>query len=469
MVIRTYFDKNNTLVYNSNVNTAKNPITELYYGGFGVSNRYSRYIFHFDETRLKSLYTDGTFTDLTKLKHILRLTNTGAFDKELLNTIMGSKERTSSFDLILFKIQQNWDEGTGYDHEYPMLAFGDASFSINPSNWVEARTAEDWLNGNGVYSGNPSSIIVATQHFDNGNENIEMDITSYVNGVLNGDDNYGLGIAFSKVFEDTTTTTNQYVGFFSKYTNTFYEPFIESVYTNTIKDDRHDFFLDKTNKLYLYVNLGGNPTNLDIIPNVAIYNADGTLFQTFSNLQVNHVTKGVYSIDVTIPTTTTEYPDLLFTDVWKNVKINGVTRPDIELDFVLKDSMGYFNIGDSDNLPKAFGITITGVRRDERVKRGDIRKILVSARIPYTIEQKQSLDSLKYRLYVKEGRNEYTVIDFQDVEMTNNTNYFLLDTQSLLPNTYYLDVKVQSNLEINTVKEVISFDIVSQSDLRISQ
>jgi hypothetical protein len=469
MVIRTYIDKNNTLVYNSNVNTAKNPIAELYYGGFGISNRYSRYIFHFDETRLKSLYTGGTFTDLTKLKHTLRLTNTGAFDKELLNTIMGSKERTSSFDLILFKIEQPWDEGTGYDHEYPMLVFGDASFSINPSNWIKARNGDEWLNGSGVYSGDPSSIIIATQHFDNGNENIEMDITSYVNGVLNGNTNYGLGIAFSKVLENTTTTTNQYVGFFTKYTNTFYEPLIESIYTNNIKDDRHNFFLDKTNKLYLYVNLGGTPTNLDIIPNVAIYNADGTLFQTFSNLQVNHVTKGVYSIDVTIPTTTTEFPDLLFSDVWKNIKINGITRPDIELDFLLKDSMSYFNIGDSDDLPKPFGITVTGIRRDEKVKRGDIRKVIVSARIPYTVEQKQSLDSLKYRLYVKEGKNEYTVIDFQDVEMTNNTNYFLLDTQSLLPSTYYLDIKVESNLEINTVKEVISFDVISQSDLRISQ
>lgn len=469
MVIRTYFDKNNTLVYNSNVNTAKNPIAELYYGGFGVNNRYSRFIFYFDETRLKSLYTGGTFTDLTKLKHTLRLTNTGAFDKELLNTIMGTKERTTSFDLILFKINQVWDEGTGYDHEYPVLLTGDAAFSINPSNWVNARTAETWANGGGVYSGNPASIIVATQHFDNGNENIEMDITNYVNGLLTGNTNYGLGLAFSKVLEETTTTTNQYVGFFSKYTNTFYEPFVESVYINHIKDDRHNFFLDKPNKLYLYVNLNGTPTNLDSTPNVDIYDANGNFFQGFTSNNVKHVTKGVYSIDITIPTSTNEFPDLLFNDVWKNIVINGIARPNIQLDFVLKDSMGYYNIGDADDLPKPFGITVSGVKRDEKIKRGDIRKIMVSARIPYTIEQKQSLDSLKYRLYIKEGRSEYTVIDFQDVEMTNNTNYFLLDTESLLPNTYYLDVKVESNLEVNTVKETISFEIVNQSDLRISQ
>ena len=65
MVIRTYFDKNNTLIYNSNVNTAKNPIAEIYYGGFGVNNRYSRFLFYFDESRLKGLYTGGTFNNLS--------------------------------------------------------------------------------------------------------------------------------------------------------------------------------------------------------------------------------------------------------------------------------------------------------------------------------------------------------------------------------------------------------------------
>ena len=135
---------------------------------------------------------------------------------------------------------------------------------------------------------------------------------------------------------------------------------------------------------------------------------------------------------------------------------------------LLKDGGGYFNIGDNSSTPKKVGLTVTGIRLDERVYRGDIRKVIVSTRIPYTINQKQSVDSLKYRLYVKEGRNEYTVIDFQDIEMSNNQNYFLLDTESLVPGTYYLDIQVESNYEVLTNKEILSFDIVSQSDLRDS-
>jgi hypothetical protein len=47
----------------------------------------------------------------------------------------------------------------------------------------------------------------------------------------------------------------------------------------------------------------------------------------------------------------------------------------------------------------------------EKIKRGDVR-VIVSARIPYTVEQTQTISDLKYRLYVNEGNAELTVIDF---------------------------------------------------------
>jgi hypothetical protein len=467
MVVRTYFDRNNTIVLNSKVNTGLNPITELYYGGDSSSQSYTRFIFQFDESRLKGLYTGGTYTDLSKLTHTLKMTNTGAFDTELLGSATcDGKDRACSFDLIVFPIEQDWDEGCGYDYG-SCTYIGDGSESFSPSNWFYAQTNTSWSGGSGSYSGSPT--VLATQHFEKGNENIEIDITNIVNGYLTGATNYGLGIAFTRALEETETTNKQYVGFFTRHTQTFYEPLVESVYECNINDDRADFYLDKPNKLYLYVNLGGTPTNLDTMPGVVIRDSNGDIFSAITSSAVTHVTKGVYSIDINVPTTTDNTDCIEFTDTWTGITINGVSRPDIELDFILKDSLGYYNIGDGDSLPKQVGLNVTGIKRDERIYRGDIRKVIVSSRIPYTIEQKQSVDNLKYRLYVKEGRNEYTVIDFQNVEMANNYNYFLLDTASLIPGTYYLDVKVESNLEVNTVKEILSFDIVSQSDLRISQ
>jgi len=465
MILRTYFDKNNTIVSNLNINTGLNPITELFYGGAQSQEKYSRFLFHFDETRIKSLYTGGTFTDLTKLKHTLRLTNTGSFDKDLLNGTMGSKKRTCSFDLILFKIEEEWDNGVGYDYEVCDLLNGDCAFSNSPSNWTNPKTGFNWSNGTGVYSGSPSAITVTYQHFDKGNENIEMDITDYVNGVLTGDTNYGLGIAYDRSYELMNTNSLQYVGFFTNNTQTFYEPYVETIYSNHIKDDRNNFFLDKNNKIYLYVNTNGNPTNLDVIPNVEIRDANDVLFTSYTSSQVVHVTKGVYSIDLLVPTIATN-EGTMYSDVWKNIFINGVQRQDIALDFVTKDSMEYYNIGNNDTLPKKVGVSISGLQNREKIKRGDIRKILVSARIPYTVEQTQSVDDIKYRLYVSEGSSELTVIDFQPVEMASNYYYFLLDTESLIPNMYYLDVLVTSNLEVTTIKNAVQFEIVNQVDLR---
>ena len=70
---------------------------------------------------------------------------------------------------------------------------------------------------------------------------------------------------------------------------------------------------------------------------------------------------------------------------------------------------------------------------------------------------------------MKEGAPELTVIDFQPIEMANNHYYFLLDTASLIPNTYYLDVLASSNQEVTTIKNAIQFTIVNQVDLRNSQ
>ena len=480
MVVRTYFDRNNTIVFNDYINTGRNPITELYYGGGIIDQSYSRFLFHFDETRLRNLYNDKTFPDVSLMKHTLRMTNTGAFDLSLLGKdTCDGKNRASSFDLIVFKILQDWDEGVGYDYhaEIPLVEPSYVkSYNVQtsvtsycPSNWYDARTNEIWKNGSGTYSGSPTNIIVATQHFEQGNENIEIDITNIVNQYITGDTNYGLGIAFKRILEETPTDNYQYVGFFTRHTQTFYEPYVETTYACHIKDDRADFYLDKPNRLYLYSNLNGRPTNLDETPTVTVYDNCGLVISSYTQNDVVQCTKGVYYIDITVPTGGNNQPGVLINDVWGNIKINGINRPNIELSTELKDSMGYYDIGDNDGLPKKVGFNISGIDLHEKIKRGDIRKVLVSTRIPYTTNQTQRVDRLQYRLYVKEGKSEYTVIDYQDLEMTTNTNYFLLDTQSLIPNTYYLDVRYESNLEVSTTKEVLKFDIVSQVELRISQ
>jgi hypothetical protein len=71
-----------------------------------------------------SLNSELYFLEVPLFQRVQNIVNDyGYFDKELLNTNMGSKIRTTSFDLIAFKINQPWDNGVGYDYDVPILSF----------------------------------------------------------------------------------------------------------------------------------------------------------------------------------------------------------------------------------------------------------------------------------------------------------------------------------------------------------
>ena len=144
--------------------------------------------------------------------------------------------------------------------------------------------------------------------------------------------------------------------------------------------------------------------------------------------------------------------------------VDGLSISDVELSFEIKSESEYYQIGDNESLPVDYAMSLSGVKRDERIKRGDIRKILVSARLPFTINESKVIDNLQYRLWVTEGNAQVNVIDWQDVNMAYLKNYFLLDTSWMIPNKYYLDIKLTSNQEVKHYTDVMSFQIVNQVD-----
>ena len=467
MVIRTYIEKNNTIIKDSEVNTGRNPIAEIYYGGFDTKTDYTRHLLYFGVEDLQERYNNGQLGDLSKVTHTLKLCNSSYFDQNLqAQKLLDGKQRTSSFDLILFKVDQDWDEGTGYDFGRQILTVesnNNITFVEGASNWFYSQTNTDWT-FDGVYSGTTSSAItIATQHFDKGNENIEMDITSEVNDLITGGtDNFGYGIAFTHDLEEIVTVPSQYVGFFTRHTQTYYEPFLETIFNNPIHDNRKNFYKNKLNKLYLYSNVNGEPKNLDNNPSVIIYDEDGTVFSAITSAQTIQATTGIYYAEVFVPDTAND--GVLYFDVWGDINVDGVSLSDVELDFEIKDDIEYYQIGNNDSLPVDYAMSLSGVKRDEKIKRGDVRKIMVSARLPYTINESKVIDNLQYRLWVREGNTQVNVIDWQDVNMAYLKNYFLLDTSWMIPNRYYIDIKLTSNQEVKHYVDTMQFEIVNQVD-----
>jgi hypothetical protein len=390
------------------------------------------------------------------------------------------KVRACSFDLLFFLLPQDWDGGKGYDYTETFFNQGyygkrcgglhnDTArlLSRDGSNWYQAQTIQPWPE-EGVYSNETmskeydkfsseegSTIIIGRQHFDIGNENINFDITDIVNKYITGElENHGIGIAFTPMLELVGGDIENYIGFLTHYTSSFFEPYVETSYEDCIEDDRANFVLDKDNKLYLYANIGGIATNLDALPTCEV---DGTSYE------VKQFSTGIYYIDINLHRSDFK-PHTMHFDTWGNIQYQGTKLDDVELDFTTKDGNMYFNVGNSLEPSKRLVPTVYGIQHDEEIQRGDIRKVVINPRVEYKRNSSELVDKMYFRLYVKDGEREIDVIPFQKVNRTFLENYITIDTEMLIPNKYYMDVKLLYNQEMIVHHNVLSFKITQNLD-----
>ena len=454
-VFKSYFSKNNTIVSNSKTNTSKNPVSEIFYGGF-----YSRMLLHIDLTDLQNRISQGYINRDSIQKHILKLTNTiNPTDSSFFGGENGfGVKRDTSFDLVFFKLTEQWDEGVGYDYTDTSFKYPTQNtYSDGPSNWYKRTTINDWSTEGAKELG----TVIGTQHFDNGDENIEVDITSYINSVLDGNEtHFGIGISYDEPYENIDTLTyHRSVAFFSKYTQTFFEPYLETVFDDHFVDNRNDFYVGVSRNLILYVNQANEPVNLDTNPTVDIFNGNTLLFE---DLETIHVTKGIYKVTFTVDPQSCKTP-LILNDVWKGLSINGYEVPVVTQEFTLRSNTEFFNVGIDELNPSDYSYSFMGLNRDEKIVSGDVRKVYVDIKVPFTYHDTIQVDNLRYKLYVKEGNTTIDVIDWTDINRAYNSNYFLLDTSMLIANKeYYLDLQLVTNREINTYKKEISFYVVNK-------
>lgn len=480
----SYFSRNNTIISNSFTNTGRNPVMELFYGNGGIANPigFSRFIFDLDLTLLKEKISSGVISTgcTPTMTHKLRMTNTSFFDKDLLNTSTSNgRLRATSFDLILFRIPyrdyeptqpQNWDEGVGYDFADLMTQVpSDKNFSDRPSNWYQTTTITDWEEP-GIYNNQNTGLfpytaltIVDTQHFEFGDENIEFDMTSEITSVLNGwiQNPVGWGIAFLPQVELLTGTTGTYeVAFFTRHTQTFYEPFLETTYDDLIEDDRNLFAMGKVNKLYLYIYEDGDFQNLDSNPLVTISDAYGDPITGLINLSSCRRSKGVY--EVVLPPFIGYQTPCTFTDTWSGIVLNGFSLPNVINEFTVYPLKKSLQIGTESQDPVLYGFDYYGIKQDEKIFNTDIRKVGVIIKKAYTTNHQLPKVDAHYRVYVREGQTEVQVQDWTKINRTPNEYYFMFDTRDKIPNEYYIDIKVISSGEINTYKKQIKFQIVNK-------
>tara|TARA_R110000744_G_scaffold1692_7_gene6024 strand:+ start:1537 stop:3021 length:1485 start_codon:yes stop_codon:yes gene_type:complete len=493
MIHKSYFSKNNTILANSEVNTAKNPVTQLFYGknvtktckftaysgdscngstGFtkNLDVGFSRFIFDLDLTDLKLKISDCCIPSLTDLNHTLKMTNTSNFDDSLMNDniLVDGTRRATSFTLMLFKAVSgnSWSEGVGYDYMVSPAVLGpefDFTHSQRPSNWFSSTTLAMWPIP-GIYNNTNTTTytVLATQVFDNGNENISFNsagLNAEINSLMGTPPtNTTYGIAFIPQLEQLTGLTEAYsVGFFTKYTQTFYEPYLETTFNDTINDNRGNFNLGIPNNLFLYAyDHNGDPICFDTAPTVTIEDCDGNSVGVLTSIKL---TCGVYYVTLTLSVVSTSTP-VIYSDVWSNLTIGGVSQPNVTNEFIIYNNS--FSIGSTAGEPKIYGYSVSGIKEDEKLTNGETRKVFISTRVPYTVDNQVLVDNLKYRVYVTQGTTQVEVIPWSSVNKTFTHNYFLLDTGWMIPNEYYIDIKATSNQQVDIYRKQIKFQVINQ-------
>ena len=63
-------------------------------------------------------------------------------------------------------------------------------------------------------------------------------------------------------------------------------------------------------------------------------------------------------------------------------------------------------------------------------------------------------------MYIKDGTREVEVFPFQNVNRAFNDAYVLIDTSTMVPQKYYVDVKFRYNMQEIVHHDVLNFKIV---------
>ena len=463
MVIRTFLEKCNTIIKDSDNNLGLNPILMLHYGGL-----VSRIIISFDIDLIKERM--GENTDYT---HTLKLFNCGSIDGRNFASHLpsfcgsGERKRATSFDVIAFEIPNRWDSGVGFDTSSDLWLVGNGAVSNNGSNWYQAYNGKNW-DYEGIFSndylsseytkfGNgEESIIISRQHFNYGNEHLELDLTNYINNIIRSKKKtHGICLAFSPLLEDSFSDFTQYVGFFGKHTNTFFHPCIESRKNQSINDNRFDFRIGKENKLYFIVENNGEYVCLDELPVCTINN---TVYE------VKQEGKGIYYSLVKLNKEDVDDETVLY-DVWSNIIVDGEKIDDIEMSFIAYYPSHFINFGTKKRDLNNYEVQLNGVNDYEKLKRGEKREISVNYREKFTNNVLKHLNGAEYRLYIEENNREMDVISWDYVDKINDTNLFLINTSDLVPSNYFIDIRIKHGNEIKVFKKCLEFSVINNKTL----
>jgi len=465
MRFRIYPSKSNTIAsgYYENFNSGYNPAALMWYGGHDSRNSISRHLIYFDlsdlEAKLNTKEINSEFISSYRLKMKNVVPDGKLLDSDFEFNKRG-KKIASSFDLVAFPINKFWDQGRGYDlmgTQYIKIANGDTNLT-GYSNWNYATSLNQW-DEPGIFN-NPTTAVTyySTQHFDKGDEDLDMDITDIVNDWLSGGtQNDGIAIAYSNDFEINNENTMYLSRFFTEKTNTAFKPYLEVVSDSQIlRDDRLRVANNRVSRLFLNLFSGNTCVNYFSAGTVSIKSVSNVDIMT--GLVPKQMSKGSYYVDILMTGGTKGEK---YKDVWNGITFEpGMDVQNFEQSFQM---LGNYYTNNSKDI-NAYVVDLYGISNNEILKKGEIIRIYAETRINYSSKSPNEYYGLEYRLIQNEITENIPWTEFNTIVSESCTKSFIdLDTSWLLSNqNYTIQLRINELGTKRVLKDTIYFTIENE-------
>jgi hypothetical protein len=421
----------------------------------------SRILIKFDTDAIKSYYNDVFPTDV---KFVLNLTNA-----------VHPFTLARNYDVKVYHLANSFAEGNGLDME----SYKDEDVA----NWTNREVSTAWTEAGGLEAG---VTEIATQRFDTGEENLEVNITDYIEDIFDGtipSDN-GLIIVMDEALTDGSQQKNFYTKkFFSRSSEFFFKrPVIEARSANAIGDDRGKFYKaspalsssDNENKVYFYNTVGGTRKSLELGGGslyVRLY-SDSTYSTILSPDLFVVATEtesgsGIYAATITLPN---DYSPTTVYDRWFISTDAGATETTILKEGSISVLTRDFQT-DSGELDYVVDITNmkASYSREETAKFRIYTRVKDWCPTIYTVASKELENNIVEKIYYKIIRlvDEETVIDYgMGTTLLNNDHtlasydalgsYFDFD-MSLLESGYMYGIKLMFSVNGEMLEQPETF------------
>jgi hypothetical protein len=250
--------------------------------------------------------------------------------------------------------------------------------------------------------------------------------------------NYGFGIS---LFNEDGTPFNgkASLGFNTIENKSYFKPFLETIVNNPIIDNSNDFHYGTSNLITLDVNIKGSPIRLDENPIVDIVDGENNVI--FTNTAIC-MYQGIYGVEVDIDGESENVCTSIYA-IWRNLRAGGRTLKVVEVEIYPKNQEDLYTFGKS-NKPQKITHNHWGIHYDEKITRGEIKRIYAQSYMPFSQKVAQ-YDSMWYRIYLKQGSEHIYLMDWQLMNQTNCQNWFDLFTDWMQAQIYYIEFKTLAN------------------------